>query len=228
MNTVHLLSTNIACKEYAPFQHGKIDFRFQFLEASFVPTVLDGPVWIFVDWVLADLSGLDMVRRLRADVRTANAHITMVLEQCDDEDKRRALRAGADDYVIGPVDRTILLDRVLALMGERDIPYSHQVVQRGPLVLDIDAWRASWAGQIVELTPHEFRLLRFFAENPNRALKRSEVIAALGRDTATFDGRNVDAWVGRLRAVFSRAGVNLPLRTVRSVGYVYDSEPTEI
>ncbi len=223
MNVVHILSTDISSKEFAPFLHGKVEFRFSHLSSQAPATLLDGPVWIFVDWVLPDLSGMDMVRRLRNDPRTSSAHITMVLEQCDEGDKRRALRVGADDYLIGPIDRTKILDRVLALMSERDVPLTHHVIERGPLMLDIDAWRASWGRTNVELTPHEFRLLRFFAENPNRALERSEVIEALGRDPSSFEGRNVDAWVRRLRAVFAKAGVDLPLRTVRSVGYVFDA-----
>ncbi len=223
MNVVHILSTDISSKTFAPFMHGKVEFRFNHLSPSAPPTLFEGPIWIFVDWVLPELSGLDMIRRLRNDPRISSAHITMVLEQCDDDDKRRALRAGADDYLIGPMNRKKILDRVLSLMSERDVPLSHRVLERGPLLMDIDAWRTSWEGRTVELTPHEFRLLRFFAENPNRALSRSEVIEALGRDPTSFDGRNVDAWVRRLRVVFDRSGINLPLRTVRSVGYVFDS-----
>ncbi|WP_394730477.1 response regulator transcription factor [Altererythrobacter sp. GH1-8] len=223
MNVVHILSTDVSIKAFPPFLHGKAEFRFSHLSLAATPTLFEGPVWIFVDWVLPEISGLDMIRRLRNDPRTSSAHITMVLEQCDDDDKRRALRAGADDYLVGPAHRKQILDRVLSLMSERDVPLTHQVLERGPLLMDIDAWRTTWDGKSVQLTPHEFRLLRFFVENPNRALSRSEVIEALGRDSASFDGRNVDAWVRRLRAVFERSDINLPLRTVRSVGYVYDS-----
>ena len=74
-------------------------------------------MWAFVDWVMPELAGLELCRRLRADSRTADAHVTMVLEEDDAEDRRRALRAGADDYVIGPLTRTAVLDRVLALQS---------------------------------------------------------------------------------------------------------------
>lgn len=222
MSVVHILTTDKTCKSYLPFDHGKAIFRFSHLAPSSKQILLEGPIWIFVDWVLEDLSGLDMIRRLRADSRTSRAHITMVLEADDESDKRRSLRAGADDYVIGPIDRTAILDRVLARINSRPVPFAHQVIERGPLVIDIDGWRATWAGQEIDLTPHEFRLLRYFAENSNRAMSREEIIEALGRDPAQFDARNVDAWVRGLRAVFRKSGLSLPLRTVRAVGYVFD------
>lgn len=223
MNIVHILSTDISSKELPSFTHGKVEFRFGYLSSALRLAVFDGPVWIFVDWVLPEMSGLDMIRRLRNEPQTKSAHITMVLEQCDDDHKRRALQAGAEDYLVGPVDRTKMLDRVLALMSDRNVPLTHQVVERGPLFMDVDAWRTRWDGKNIALTPHQFRLLRFFAENPNRALQRSEIIEALGRDPSEFDGRNVDGSVRRLRAVFANEGVTLPLRTVRAVGYVYDA-----
>ena len=66
----------------------------------------DGPLYCFVDWLLPEESGLEMVRRLREAAATRHGHITMVLEVADPEDKRRALRAGADDYLLGPLDAT--------------------------------------------------------------------------------------------------------------------------
>lgn len=222
MNVVHILSTDKACTSYTPFDHGKAVFKFSHLAESSTHHLFEGPIWVFVEWVLDELSGLDMVRRLRADPRTSRAHITMVLERDDDDDRRRSLRAGADDYAVGPLDRSAMLDRVLARIDSRPVPSTHQVIERGPLMIDIDAWRVNWEGQDVELTPHEFRLLRFFAENANRAMSREEIIAALGRDPAQFDARNVDAWVRGLRSVFKRADIALPLRTVRAIGYVFD------
>ena len=72
----------------------------------------EGRTWCFVDWLLPDLSGLEMCRRLRDSPATAHSHITMILDDDDTDARRRALRAGADDYVLAPLTADLLLDRL--------------------------------------------------------------------------------------------------------------------
>lgn len=204
-------------------EHDGTRFVFARLHPDGPHQLLEGPMWAFVDWVMDDLAGLEMCRRLRADARTADAHITMVLENDDIEDRRRALRAGADDYMVGPLDRTTVLDRVLALQSHQQRRHSSQRLEIGDLTIDMAALQARWAGRPIQLRPNEFRLLRFFAENPNQVLSRTELIAGLGKLEPPIDERTVDVWIGRLRRALRAAGANSPLRTVRSLGYVYDA-----
>ena len=77
-------------------------------------------------------------------------------------------------------------------------------------------------GKPLVLPPNEFRLLLFFAENPNRVMTREQLIAGLGKQEPAIDERTVDVWVGRLRRALRQAGAGNPLRTVRSLGYVFD------
>ena len=204
------------------FVHDGRRIVFTHLLADGPHPVCDGAMWIFVDWVMDDLSGLEMCRRLRTDQRTADAHITMVLDSDDAEDRRRALKAGADDYIIGPIDRTRVLDRVLALQGDLGPRLSAQRFERGPLLIDMAALQARWSGEAIALRPNEFRLLRFFAENPNQVLSRASLISGLGKQEPAIDERTADVWIGRLRRALKQAGAGNPLRTVRSIGYVFD------
>ncbi|MBX7459241.1 response regulator transcription factor [Qipengyuania sp. 1NDH17] len=205
------------------FDNGDMRYVFDRLTASGPQRLIEGPVCAFVDWVLEDLSGLEMCRRLRADPRTADAHVTMVLESCDAEDKRRALAAGADDYVVGPVDRTGVLDRVLALGTGRIAQATNRPFTLGDLEIDLPALQARWQDKPIPLRPNEFRLLRFFAENADRVLSRGELIDGLGKQEPPIDERTVDVWIGRLRRALRQVGAGDPIRTVRSLGYVYDS-----
>ena len=174
------------------------------------------------------LAALWVCRRLRSDPRMADAHITMVLDGEDkaahDEDRRRALKAGADDYMIGPVDRHAMLDRVFALRSPRQQQRVARVIELGALTIDLGSLQARWGGERLVLRPNEFRLLRFFAENPDRVLSRQDLIAGLGKQEPPIDERTVDVWVGRLRRALQQAGAGQPLRTVRSLGYAFDSE----
>ena len=223
MDVVNIFLTDRMAAALDDFVHADKRFVFDRLDAAGPRRLVEGPVWAFVDWVMEDLAGLEMCRRLRADPRTRDAHITMVLEEDDQEDRRRALRAGADDYIVGPLDRTSVLDRVLALQSQQQARSSASRFELGELTIDMAALQARWAGRPIALRPNEFRLLRFLAENPNRVLTRQELIAGLGKQEPSIDERTVDVWIGRLRRALKTAGAGNPLRTVRSLGYVFDA-----
>jgi two-component system phosphate regulon response regulator PhoB len=223
MEVVNIFLTNPIVEAMEDFVHEERRFRFDRLGPEGPRSEVARPAWIFVDWVLEDLAGLELCRRLSADPRTAQAHLTMVLESDDGHDRRRALRAGADDYMIGPIDRTRVLERVLAADPGPQKRTASDRLEVGDLSIDMTALRARWAGVPVALPTNEFRLLRFLAENPDRMLTREELIAGLGKHDPPLDARTVDVWVSRLRRALKAAGANNPLRTVRSLGYVFDT-----
>lgn len=223
VDTINIFLTGQLGETLEDFEHDGRRFTFDRMGASGPRRLVEGEMWAFVDWVMDDLAGLEMCRRLRADPRTEEAHVTMVLEEDDTEDRRRALKAGADDYVVGPLDRTAVLDRVLALQPRRGERSPGEQIELGALVIDMAALQARWNGRAIELRPNEFRLLRFFAENPNRVLSRDDLIIGLGKREPPIDERTVDVWIGRLRRAIKSAGGGNPLRTVRSMGYVFDA-----
>ncbi len=222
MDVINIFLTNELGETVEDFVHDQRRFTFDRLGPDGPRRLVEGPMWAFVDWVMDDLAGLEMCRRLRADPRTSEAHITIVLEEDDAEDRRRALKAGADDYVVGPLDRTAVLDRVLALQLRGKERHASRKVELGDLSIDLAALQARWDGEPIDLRPNEFRLLRFFAENPNQVLSRDDLISGLGKREPPIDERTVDVWIGRLRRALKAAGAGNPLRTVRSMGYVFD------
>lgn len=185
--------------------------------------LIEGALWVFIDWVLPQMSGLELCRRLRADPLTAQAHVTIVLEEDNLEDRKRALRMGADDYIVGPLTRTALLDRVLGASLADQEGAGVKVVAQGDLTVDVGAFQARWQGRPIPLMPNELRLLRYFIEHPGRVFSRGQLIAALGKQEPPVDERTVDVWIGRLRRALKTAGAGNPLRTVRSLGYVFDT-----
>lgn len=222
MNVINIFLTAEDAEGFEDFAHDGCRYIFGQLTTNGPDQIIEGPIWIFVDWVMADMAGLEMCRRLRADARTSDAHITMVLDQDDAEDRRRALKAGADDYLLGPIDRTIVLDRVLALRSGQIEQHVSRRLELGALKIDLAAMQARWMEIPVTLRPNEFRLLRFFAEHPNVICSRETIIAGLGKNDPPLDERTVDVWIGRLRKALRAAGAGNPLRTVRSRGYVFD------
>lgn len=222
MRGIDVLLTSEVAGGSAPFEHGDLSIRFHLWSRRDDLPLFEGQLWAFVDWVLAETSGLEVCRRLRSDPVTADAHITMILDGDDQEERRRALRGGADDYMKGPASRNTLLDRILSSDPFEREPLP-RMIQGGDLAIDVAAFQALWRDQPIPLMPNEFRLLRYFVEHPGRVFSRGQLIAALGKDHAPIDERTVDVWIGRLRRALRAAGAGNPLRTVRSLGYVYDS-----
>ena len=223
MQRVTILATDREAACFDTFDHGDVVCTFDLLTPQGPKRLIEGRIWAFVDWVTDELSGLEMCRRLRADTRLENAHITIVLESDDPDDRRRALRAGADDYILGPLDRQKMLDRVLALHAGDAARHAPQVVDLGDLKIDIAAEQARWQGQSIVLRPNEFRLLRFMAENPNRVISRQQLIEALGKEGNPNYLRTVDVWIKRLRKGLRDVGAGHLLRTVHIKGYVLDA-----
>jgi len=207
---------------FAPFRHADLELVLhRWTDTTRMP-LIDGALWAFVDWVLPMMSGLELCRRMRGDPHTASAHLIIVLDDDDQELRKRALRTGADDYVVGPLTRTALLDRVLSSHVPDGEQASGRRVALGDLLIDVPAFQARWGGRAIPLMPNEFRLLRYFVEHPGRVFTRGQLISALGKQEPEIDERTVDVWIGRLRRALKSAGAGNPLRTVRSLGYVFD------
>lgn len=221
MIVVTVLTTTAFDDGDRPFAHGGVKFVFARLDADGPRQVIDGAVFAFIDWAMPSISGLEMCRRMRADRRTADAHLTMVLEADDADDRRRALAAGADDYMVGPLDRNRVLDRVLVLYDASG-PRPGQLLAQGELVIDRAAMRARWKGRIIPLAENEFRLLSFLAERPNHVHTRQELLAAMGKEPSAINERTTDVWMKRLRSGLKEVGIADALRTVRQHGYAFE------
>lgn len=222
MDRVSIFTTDRSAARFSPLELTDCVLSFELLTSAGPRKLVEGSTWAFVDWVMDDLSGLEMCRRLRADKRFAETHITLILEEDDPEDRRRALKAGADDYAIGPLDRQAMLDRVLALLSARSAAQANQVIEAGDLSINVSGEQVRWRNQLVPLRPNEFRVLRFMAENPNRILTRKELVEALGKAGDPDYLRTVDVWIKRLRFGLRNADAGHLLRTVHGKGYVFD------
>ena len=222
MGRVIIFTTADGGVQLEGFRHGETDFVFARLTCDGPVQLVEGTPFAFVDWLLPDCSGLELTRRLRADRRMQGAHVTLLLDNDDPEDRRRALEAGADDYALAPLGRQAMLDRVLALYGAGPVSPAERVIDAGELVINVDSEYARWNGKPIRLRPNEFRVLRFFAENPNRIFTREQLMASLGREGDPDYLRTVDVWIKRLRQSLRDVQADGALRTVHGRGYVFD------
>jgi two-component system phosphate regulon response regulator PhoB len=221
MRKVDILLTRDIAGGREPFRHDDLAVSFHLWSGGGAP-LAQGRLVAFIDWSLPEIPGLELCRRLRCNPDSASALIYVVLESDHPDDRRRAVRAGANDCLIGPLSRTAILDRVLALPVEEIELVQPKVLSLGELVVDSAAFQARWRGKAIPLMPNEFRLLRFLVEHPGRVFTRTQLIEALGKQEPPIDERTVDVWIGRLRRALTVHGAGNPLRTVRGMGYVMD------
>ena len=182
------------------------------------------PDVVILDWMIANLSGIEVCRRLRRAPETASLPIIMLTARAEEGDRVRGLETGADDYVTKPFSPRELVARVRALLRRLRPALSGGNLDYGGIVMDTSAHKVVRDGVQVQLGPTEFRLLRHFLEHPGRVFSRDQLLDAVwGRDVYV-EQRTVDVHIRRLRKAIN--GDDLPdlIRTVRSAGYALDSD----
>lgn len=179
----------------------------------------ENPDLILLDWMLPNVSGIEVCRRLKARAETRQTPIIMLSARSEEVDRVRGLETGADDYVVKPYSVVELMARVRAQLRRTRPASVGQVLEFEDLRLDSETHRVERGGQALKLGPTEFRLLSILMERPGRVLSREQLLDRVwGRDIYV-DTRTVDVHVGRLRKAITVHGHPDIIRTVRGAGY---------
>ncbi len=180
------------------------------------------PDVVVLDWMLPQLSGIEVCRRLRTKQDTRNIPILMLTARGEESDRIRGLDTGADDYITKPFSMTELLARLRAVMRRIRPGLAEDVVRIGDIEMDRAAHRVRRHGHDIHLGPTEFKLLDHLLQHPGRVFSREQLLDAVWGSDVYVEARTVDVHVGRLRKALNIEGVRDPIRTVRSAGYALD------
>ena len=177
------------------------------------------PDIILLDWMLPEVSGIELCRRFKTRAETRAIPVVMLSARGEEGDRVRGLETGADDYVVKPYSMAELIARLRVQLRRVRPASMGQVLEHGDLRLDTETHRVHRAGVELRLGPTEFRLLATFMERPGRVWSRESLLDRVwGRDIYV-ETRTVDVHVGRLRKALTEAGGPDPIRTVRGSGY---------
>ncbi len=177
------------------------------------------PDVVVLDWMIENVSGIEVCRRLRKARETAHVPIIMLTARGEEDDRIRGLETGADDYLTKPFSPRELLARVSAIMRRVRPALAGETLTVGDLTLDATAHRVSRQGKTIALGPTEYRLLKHFMEHPGRVFSRGQLLDAVWGNDSDIELRTVDVHIRRLRQGIGVAGAVDPVRTVRSAGY---------
>jgi two-component system phosphate regulon response regulator PhoB len=177
------------------------------------------PALIVLDLMLPGMSGFDVLERLRADTTTANIAVLTLTARREEPDRVRGLLLGADDYLTKPFSPQELTLRVGAILRRLRAPATikSDVVNVGMVRIDRAAHEVRVDGDLIELTPTEYKLLMTLAERRGRVLARTLLLETVWEAAPDIQTRTVDMHVQRLRAKLGDAGEMI--ETVRGFGY---------
>ena len=226
MNTrLLLIEDDPAITELIRYNVEKVGFRLEAVEDGEDGLMLaetTSPDLVLLDWMLPNLSGIEICRRLRSNPETQNIPIIMLTARGEETDRVRGLDTGADDYVTKPFSPKELISRIKAVLRRLRPALADKALSFADITLDPATHKVTRAEKKLDLSPTEFRLLRHFLENPGRVFSRNQLLDAVWGHDIYVDMRTVDVHIRRLRKALNVTGGKDLIRTVRSAGYSLD------
>lgn len=180
------------------------------------------PDLIILDVMLPDMNGFSVTKRLRSAGYTAP--ILFLTAKDDTEDKVMGLTVGGDDYVTKPFSLDEIIARIKAILRRTIQEDEDAVLEVGPIVLDQDTHEVQVAGSSVELSPTEFKLLRYLMQNANRVLSKAQILDHVWEYDFNGDAGIVESYISYLRRKLDPLTEESLIQTKRGFGYMLKTD----
>jgi two-component system phosphate regulon response regulator PhoB len=177
------------------------------------------PNLLLLDWMLPDLSGVEICKNIRKDMKLKSLPIIMLTAKGEEEDKIKGLDSGVDDYLTKPFSFNELLARIKAVLRRSDPKIVSDYIEFDDLKLNRNERRVFRSDIEITLGPTEFRLLEFFLLNPKRVYSRDQILENVWPNNINVESRTIDVHIRRLRKSVNLKNKKELIRTVRSAGY---------
>ena len=212
-NIVELLQFNLETSDYI------VDYSYDGFD-GFLKAKENKPDLILLDWMLPNISGIDVLKKIRDDKDLKNTPVIMLTAKSQDLDKIMGLEYGADDYIIKPFNPMELLLRIKALLRRISDYEEKKGIIQGKFKLDIYAKRIFKNNKEIDLTPKEYSIIKLFIENPNKAFSRDELMDLVWGEDYIGDPKIVDVNIRRLRSKIECSSLNEKfIETIWGFGY---------
>lgn len=182
------------------------------------------PDLVLLDWMLPDLSGIDICKQIKKDTKLKSIPVIMLTAKSEETDKIRGFETGADDYVTKPFSTKELILRIKALLKRVKPSLTEDIVSFKDIKIDRLSRRVYRGDKEIKLGPTEYNLLNFFIKNPTRVYSREQLLNQVWGNDIYVESRTVDVHIRRLRKAINLDDQDDLIRTVRSAGYALDSQ----
>jgi two-component system alkaline phosphatase synthesis response regulator PhoP len=175
------------------------------------------PHLILMDWMLPDVSGVELVRRIKRDEVTRDIPVIMLTAKTEERNKVEGLDSGADDYITKPIRPKLLIAKLKTMLRRRfrALEESTEELILGEMVIDFKKYHVLLNGKEEILPRKEFELLTLLAKNAGIVIRREEIMKRIWQSDVIVGGRTIDVHIRRLR---ERIGDD-KIKTVKGVGY---------
>ena len=180
------------------------------------------PSVILLDWMLPEMSGVEICKLIRSKPDIKNIPIIMLTAKGEEEDKVKGLSAGADDYVTKPFSVPELMARVKSQLRRAPEPVTEKELVFQDIRMDLVEKKVFRGDNFIHLGPTEFRLLKMLMETPGKVFSREFLLKNVWGDNIYVESRTVDVHIRRLRRSLNEFGPDY-IRTVRATGYAIDT-----
>jgi two-component system phosphate regulon response regulator PhoB len=177
------------------------------------------PDIILLDWMMPNMSGPELIRRLQKNPVLAEVPVIMLTARISEDDKVTGLNAGADDYVVKPFSPRELIARINAVLRRTDPGDEDGRIMAGQITMDTVSRQVFLDGKSVKVAPTEYRMLEFLMTHANRSYSRAQLLDHVWGANAFLEERTVDVHIRRLRKILETAKLSKYIQTVRGHGY---------
>lgn len=193
-------------------------------EEGLQAAIEDPPDLILLDWMLPNLTGIEVCRKLRRAKEARDVPVIMLTARSEERDKVRGLDIGADDYITKPYSIKELIARIHSALRRPTASVVEQKLIVGVIELDLEKHKVMSEGVEIKLGPIEFRLLATIMQSPERVFSREQLLDQVWGISADLETRTVDVHIGRLRHALAATKGKDQIRTVRSFGYAVNND----
>lgn len=182
------------------------------------------PDIIVLDWMLPQLTGVEVCQRVRAKQETSGIPIIMLTARGEEADRITGLDVGADDYMVKPFSPQELIARIKAVLRRTRPVLTKKAIEYAGIKVDTASHRVTYDGKSIHLGPTEFGLLVHLMEHPAQVFSRDQLLDSVWGHDVYVENRTVDVHILRLRKALSdtHAGLGNLIQTVRSAGYMLE------
>ena len=181
------------------------------------------PDLLLVDWMLPDMSGLELIRALKKSKDSEEIPSIMLTAKAEEQDKISGLEGGADDYITKPFSPRELLARIQAVLRRSGPSGGEDIVEVPGLKIDDSSHRVSAGEREIALGPTEYRLLHFFMTHAERVFSRGQLLDRVWGGNTYVEERTVDVHIRRLRRALEPFTLDGHIQTVRGAGYRFST-----
>ena len=181
------------------------------------------PDLLLVDWMLPDMSGLELTRQLKRDHNTRELPVILLTARAEEADRVSGLDGGADDYITKPFSPRELIARINAVLRRAAPAGAGEVVEFEGLQLDQASHRVLAGARVIALGPTEYRMLEFFMTHTERVYSREQLLDRVWGGNVYVEERTIDVHIRRLRKALEEFGYDRLIQTVRGAGYRFST-----